>query len=399
MEKQIFFSFKRTFMENIHELRKFVSPEFIFGKGAHNMAARYAANFGASKVLIVTDPGVIAAGWTKEVTNGLDASQIPCHVFSAVTPNPKAEEVMAGAEEYAREQCDVIIAVGGGSPIDCAKGIGIISSNGGHIKDYEGVDQVPTPGPPIICVPTTAGSSADVSQFAIITDADKRVKLTLISKTLVPDVSLIDPLTLTTKPRDLTAHTGIDAIAHAFEAYVSNAASPVTDLFALEAVRLISANLIQAIENPNDLAARSGTMLGSLYAGLAFSNAGLGLVHAMAHSLGGYLDTPHGESNSILIYPVIEFNFNSAQEKYAALGKALGVHMNGMTSDEKKHALIQSLETLKKTLKADLSLAGIGVKSSDIPELAAQALQDPCVVTNPRRPTQKEIELIYEQAL
>ena len=385
-------------MTNIIELRKFVAPEFVFGVGARQMAARYARNFGASKVLVVTDPGVIAAGWTKEVTNELESAGIHYHIFSSVTPNPKAEEVMAGAEEYAREQCDMIMAVGGGSPIDCAKGIGIISSNGGHIKDFEGVDQVPTPGPPMVCVPTTAGSAADVSQFAIITDAGKRVKLTLISKTLVPDVSLLDPLTLTTKPRDLTAHTGIDAMTHAFEAYVSNAASHITDLFALEAVRLISSNLISVIERPDDLNARSCTMLGSLYAGLAFSNAGLGLLHAMAHSLGGYLDTPHGESNSILIFPVIEFNFSSAPEKYTALGEALGIQMKVMTSDEKKDALLQALGWLRRTAKADLSLAGIGVNKSDISELAAQAIHDPCVVTNPRRPTQKEVEQIYERA-
>jgi alcohol dehydrogenase len=386
-------------MTEIHGLRKFAAPEFVFGAGARKMAARYARNFGASKVLIVTDPGVIAAGWLTDITDELESAGIPFHLFSAVTPNPKAEEIMAGSEEYEREHCDVIIAVGGGSPIDAAKGIGIVSSNKRHILEFEGVDQVPSPGPPLICIPTTAGSGADVSQFAIITDAERRVKITLVSKTLVPDVSLADPLTLTTKPRELSAHTGIDAIAHAVEAYVSTASSPVTNLLALEAVRLMSANLIPAIENPGDLAVRSDTMLGSLYAGLAFSNAGLGLLHAMAHSLGGYLDTPHGESNSILIFPVLEFNFDAAPEKYAALGEALGVNMNGKTSDEKKRALIGSLEALRRTVRADFSLGGIGVKKSDIPELAAQAIRDPCIVTNPRRPTRKDIEELYEQAL
>jgi alcohol dehydrogenase len=386
-------------MTDFRELRKFVAPEFLFGADSSKMASRYCRNFGASKVLVVTDPGVIAAGWTKDVTDELTAAGIPYHLFSAVTPNPKAEEVMAGCEEYEKEECDMILAVGGGSPIDCAKGIGIVSSNSGHILDFEGVDKVPTPGPPLVCVPTTAGSAADVSQFAIITDAERRVKITLISKALVPDVSLIDPRTLTTKPRDLTAHTGIDAMTHAFEAFVSNAASPVTDLFALESVRLISANLIQSIEDPNNLAIRSNMMLGSLYAGLAFSNAGLGLVHAMAHSLGAFLGIPHGESNSILIFPVVDFNFNSAPEKYAALGEAMGVRMNGLSPGEKKNALIRSLQNLRKRVDADLALTVVGVKKSDIPELADQAMRDPCVVTNPRRPTRKEIEELYEQAL
>ncbi|HEX8948169.1 MAG TPA: iron-containing alcohol dehydrogenase [Dissulfurispiraceae bacterium] len=152
------------------ELRKFVVPEIVFGQGARHMVARYAKNFGASKVLIVTDPGIIAAGWAEEVERNMEAAGIPYHLFSDLTSNPKEEEVMAGTEIYRREQCDTIAVVGGGSPMDCAKGIGIVSSNGGHILDFEGIDQIPAPGPPLICIPTTAGSSADVSQFAIITD-------------------------------------------------------------------------------------------------------------------------------------------------------------------------------------------------------------------------------------
>jgi alcohol dehydrogenase class IV len=380
------------------ELRKFVAPEFVFGEDARHLAARYASNFGASKVLIVTDPGVMAAGWAEEVAKDLESANIPYHIFYAVTPNPKAEEVMAGAEEYERENCNVIIVVGGGSPMDCAKGIGIVSSNKMHILDFEGVDEVPLPGPPLICIPTTAGSAADISQFAIITDQTRRVKTTIISKTLVPDVSLIDPLTLTTKPRDLTAHTGMDAIAHAFEAYVSNANSPVTDLFALEAVRLMSASLVPALERPLDVELRSATMLGSTYAGLAFSNAGLGLVHAMSHALGGYLDIPHGESNSILLNRVIDFNFGAAPDRYAALGEALGLPMRELNVSERQTALMNAVARLRKTLEIDRSLGRTGVARHDIARLAADAIEDPCVATNPRRPSQKEIEEIYEQA-
>lgn len=381
------------------ELRKFVAPEFVFGEGARHLASRYAKNFGASKVMIVTDPGLIAAGWTKEVTADLESVNIPFHIYSAVTPNPKAEEVMAGAEEYERERCDVIVAVGGGSPMDCAKGIGIVSSNKGHILDFEGVDQVPAPGPPLICIPTTAGSSADVSQFAIITDSDKKIKITIISKTVVPDASLIDPLTLTTMPRELTAHTGMDALAHAIEAYVSNAASPITDLFALEAIRLTTANLIPAIEHPEDMLLRSRTMYASLYAGLAFSNAGLGLVHAMAHTLGGSLDIPHGESNSILISRVVGYNFEAVPERYAAIGEAFGVNMKPLSDAEKQNALLETLEMMRRSLNVDLALGAYGVKKEDIPHLAAMALNDPCVATNPRRPSQKAIEELYEKAL
>lgn len=387
-------------MENSKtELRKFVAPEFVFGIGARHMAARYAKNFGTSKALIVTDPGIIAAGWTNEVIEGLETAKIPYHIFSGVTPNPRAEEVMTGAEVYKRERCNAIIAIGGGSSMDCAKGIGIVSSNKTNILQFEGVDQVPTPGPPLTCIPTTAGSSADVSQFAIITDTKRKVKIAIISKTVVPDVSLIDPLILTTMNRELTAHTGMDAITHAFEAYVSNAASPITDLFVLEAVRLMSSNLIPAVDNPDDLALRSGTMLGSLYAGLAFSNASLGLVHAMAHSLGGYLDTPHGESNAILLSRVVKFNFESAQERYANLGEALGVSLRGMNPSEKKAALFAALEKMIETLNVNLPLNRLGVKHADIADLARKAINDPCIATNPRRPTLQEIEELYEQAL
>jgi alcohol dehydrogenase class IV len=387
-------------MNNIQtELRKFVAPEFVFGVGARRMAAQYAINFGASKVLVVTDPGVIAAGWTKEVTDGLKSAKIPYHVFSAVTSNPKAGEVMTGAEEFEREQCNVVISVGGGSPIDCAKGIGIVASNKLHILDFEGVDQIPIPGPPLICIPTTAGSAADVSQFAIITDTVRKAKITIISKTLVPDVSLIDPLTLTTMTHQLTAHTGVDALVHAFEAYVSNANSPVTDLFALEAVRLLSSSLIPSIEHPNDVVIRTRTMLGNIYAGLAFSNAGLGLVHAMSHALGGRLDIAHGESNSALVSRVVEFNFETAAERYAIIGETLGLRMNGLDHAEKKAAFLEGMNKLRKMLNVDLTLGAIGVKPGDIPELAAQAIKDPCVATNPRRPTQKEIEELYEKAI
>ena len=382
-----------------HELRKFVAPEFVFGEGARHLAARYALNFGASKVLIVSDPGVIAAGWVKEVAQDLEAASIPFHIFSAVTPNPKADEVMAGAGEYERENCTVIIVVGGGSPMDCAKGIGIVSSNKKHILEFEGVDEVHVPGPPLICIPTTGGSAADVSQFAIITDQSRKVKTTIISKALVPDVSLIDPLTLTTKPRALTAHTGMDAIAHAFEAYVSNAHSPVTDLFALEAVRLMSSSLVPLLTRPLDLALRSTTMLASTYAGLAFSNAGLGLVHAMSHALGGYLDIPHGESNAILLNRVIGFNYPAEPERYAALGEALGVPIRELSASEWKAALMEAVDRLGTKLEIDRSLGRTGVERHDIARLAEDAIQDPCVATNPRRPTQREIEEIYEQAL
>jgi len=238
------------------ELRKFVAPEFVFGIDARKLTGRYAKNLGARKVLVVTDPGVMAAGWTQEVIATLEAVHLDYTVFSAVSDNPKAEEIMAGAELYRSAGCNAIVVVGGGSPIDCAKGIGIVSSNKRDILAFAGVDKVELPAPPLICVPTTAGSAADVSQFAIITDNVKKVKIAIISKMVVPDVALIDPVTTITMSAELTACTGIDALCHAIEAFVSTAHSPITDVHALQAIHLVMANLQATINEPDNMVLR-----------------------------------------------------------------------------------------------------------------------------------------------
>ncbi|CAG0935625.1 1,3-propanediol dehydrogenase [Thermoflexales bacterium] len=386
-------------MSNDFELRKFVAPEFVFGHGACDLAGRYARNYGARKVLVVTDPGIIAAGWTDRVTASLTAARLPYVIFSQVTPNPRAEEVMAGAELYAASGCNVIVAVGGGSPMDCAKGIGIVSTNRRNILEFEGVDQVPIPAPPLICIPTTGGTSADVSQFAIIADRQERVKIAIISKTVVPDVALIDPLTLTTMPPYLMACTGLDALVHAIEAFVSNAHSPMTDLHALEAIRLISSNLIRMITTPTDAGAMSNVMLGSLQAGLAFSNASLGGVHALSHSLGGFLDLPHGECNALLLRHVMDFNLPEAVERYRQVGRALGLDLRGLTTTQQSHALLAEVDRLRSAVGITRTLEQVGVQRSDIPILARKAIKDACMVTNPRRPGIRDIEVIYEEAL
>jgi alcohol dehydrogenase len=381
------------------ELRKFVAPEFIFGAGARHLAGRYARNFGARKVLIVTDLGVIAAGWADQVAASLRNEGVPYVVFSAVESNPRAEQVMTGAQVYQSEGCNVIVTVGGGSPMDCAKGIGIASSNQKHILAFEGVDQVPVPGPPLICIPTTAGTSADVSQFAIITDARRMVKIAIVSKTVVPDVALIDPVATTTMDAYLTACTGMDALVHAVEAFVSNAHSPITDLHALEAISLVTTNLLPVIASPENIELRSRMMLGSLHAGLAFSNASLGAVHAMAHSLGGFLNLPHGECNAILLSHVVAFNFDTLPERYQRIGQAMGLGLGGMSFDEQKATILAELTRLREAAGVNRTLGQIGVHRSDIPSLAEKAMRDACMVTNPRRPVQRDIELIYEAAI
>jgi alcohol dehydrogenase class IV len=380
------------------ELRKFVAPEFIFGVGARHLVGRYARNLGARKVLVVTDPGVMEAGWAGEVIEDLEDEGVACGVFSDVTPNPRAHEVAAGVSMYRDKGCNAIVAVGGGSPMDCAKGIGISSANRQDVLAFEGVDEVAVPGPPLICVPTTAGTSADVSQFAIITDTAREVKIAIISKTVVPDVALIDPVTTITMNANLTACTGMDALVHAVEAYVSNAASPITDVHALEAIRLITSNLVSAIARPDDLIPRGAMMLASLHAGLAFSNASLGAVHAMAHSLGGLLDFPHGQANAILLEHVMAFNFDAVPERYVRIGEAMGLNLDGMGAEEIQAAILNKVSGLREQAGVGQSLGAMGLQRKDIPTLAKNALHDACIVTNPRRPTQREIEGIYERA-
>ena len=380
------------------DLRKFVSPEFVFGKGALNLAGRYANNFGARKVLVVSGKNVIRAGWTGKVIESLEANGLQYSIFSNFTPNPTCGQVREGAEVYQNEGCDVIVVVGGGSPIDCAKGIGIVSANRKNILEFVGVDRIPVPGPPLICVPTTAGSSADVSQFAIITDPEEKVKTALVSKMLVPDTSLIDPAATVTMPTDLTANTGIDALTHAIEAFVSNASSPITDLFALNAMRLIAGNLIPAMHNPTNMEYRGKMMLGSLEAGLAFSNASLGLVHAMAHSLGGHIDLPHGESNAILLPVVIKFNYDAVPGRYETIGETMGINLKGLDYNEKKTAVVNAIMKFQEEAGVTQKLGQLGVTKEDIRELARKAMKDACIATNPRTVRLEDAIAIYEEA-
>lgn len=384
-------------MAAFFDLRKFVAPEFVFGEGAARLAGQYARNLGARRALLVSDPGVRAAGWTGLVEQSLLAEGLDASLFLDVSPNPRDHEVMAGAERYSRDNCDCIVAVGGGSPMDLAKGVGIVSTNGGNILRFEGADMVDKPAPPLICVPTTAGSSADVSQFAIINDTARRLKIAIVSKAVVADAALIDPVLTTTMEPKLTAETGMDALSHSLEAFGSNASSPITDLLALSAMARIRGHLQRAMERPGDLEARGQMMLGSLEAGLAFSNAILGAVHAMAHSLGGFLDLPHGLCNAILLPHVVDRNFQAAPERYMRAAEALGV--TARTPKAARPKLKAALRDLARAVGLDRGLAELGVTREHLRGLAEKAAQDPCMTTNPASLTVEDIETLYEQAL
>src|SRR5258707_3936106 len=368
-------------------LRKFVAPEIMFGDGALHLAGRYGRNLGGNKVLIVSDPGnkvlivsdpgVLAAGWVQQVLASVGDAGLKSTLFTRVTPNPRIEEVAAGAVVYAEQGCDIIVAVGGGSVIDCAKGIGLLAANQGGIRDLVGVDNVSAPMPPTICIPTTAGTSADVSQFAVLTDREINRKLLIISKAVVPDISLIDPTTLTTMDAPLTACTGMDALVHAVEAYVSLGHSPLTDMHALQAVRLISSNLQKSITEPNNLEYRSNMMLASLEAGLAFSNASLGAVHAMAHSLGGLLDLPHGQCNAMLLDRVVDFNYGQVEERSRDIATAMGIEIDGLPSGEIRNRLVAEIRRLRGTAGLHDTLSRVRVHRADVDQLAQTRAKSP----------------------
>ena len=381
------------------DLRKFVSPEYVFGLDARFLAGNFCRQLGGRKVLLVTDEGIARTQWLAEIQNSVNNSGIEYVVYSSISPNPRDFEVMQGVEVYRNNKCNCILALGGGSVMDCAKGIGIVSTNNQYISDFEGVDRINRPMPPLVCIPTTAGTAADVSQFAIINNISERYKMAIISKAVVPDVALIDPMVLTTMDSYLTACTGMDALSHAFEAYVSNAASPFTNLYSLEAIRLIQANLLYTVDHPEDIQSRGKVMLASLYAGLAFSNASLGCVHAMAHSLGGYLDLAHGECNAILLPHVVDFNYNSAMPEYKRIAETLQLTLTGRSDTEIRKMLIEYLISFRNSLGIYSTLTDKSVKSDDLVLLSGKAIKDPCNATNPKPPVQKDLEVIYSEAM
>ena len=386
-------------MSEISRLRKFVSPEIIFGSGARKTVANYAVTFGARKVLLVSDPGVEQAGWVAEIESLLLEQGIGCVRFTEVSPNPRVEQVMRGAEIYAEQGCNVIVAVGGGSPMDCAKGIGLVSAHCRSILEFEGIDRIQSPIPPLIFIPTTAGTSADVSQFAIISNQQERFKFSIVSKSVVPDVALIDPDTTRTMDAFLTACTGVDALVHAIEAFVSTGSGALTDMHALDAIRLINGHLALLVEQPDDSHLREQVMLGSMKAGLAFSNAILGAVHAMSHSLGGYLDLPHGLCNAMLLEHVIDFNYDAATDRFRIVAETMGIDTRGLSQSQVKRRLMQHVISLKREVGLYQKLAEQGVHLTDIPWLSENALKDPCILTNPRKSNRRDVEAVYEEAL
>ncbi|MEV0180346.1 iron-containing alcohol dehydrogenase [Streptomyces sp. NPDC050625] len=380
-------------------LTKFHVPEVVFGPGSLTELGHCALRLGGRRPFLVTDPGLLEAGWTDEAVGHLRRVGLRPVVWHDVTPNPKDHEIQAAFERYAESGCDVIVGVGGGSVIDAAKGVAILSGNGGHILDYEGVDQVVQPIPPTVMVPSTSGTGADVSQFAIVTDTTQHIKISIVSRTLVPDISVIDPRLLTTMPDWLNAATGLDALTHAVEAFVSRAHNPLTDIHALHAVELITGNLVRTQVQPKNFGARLAMAQAALEAGMAFTNAILGATHAMSHQVGGLLDAPHGVVNGVLLPHVIRFNAAAWPERFVALGAAAGLPTDGVPPHEVAERLADLVRALADDLGVPKSLTSLGVAEADVPVLARTTLKDACMATNPRDVDVRDVERLFREAL
>jgi len=380
-------------------ISKFVTPEIIFGCGSLSQIGESVLRLGASKIFLVSDAEVISAGWV-DIANGyLKQAGLSTEIFSALTTNPKDIEVSAGLEYYLQSGCDAIIAVGGGSPVDVAKSVAMLASNGGTLQQYEGINNITRPLPPMVMVPTTAGAGSEVSQFAIIVDTTRKLKMSIISKSLVPDIAIVDPELLRTKDSLLAAATGVDALTHGIESFVSLAATPLTDIHALNAIRLISQNLRQAVRQRDDIEANTNMAMASLCAGIAFSNAILGATHAMTHQVDGLLDHHHGETNAAILPHVMEFNLSANPQKFVTIANALGKNTTGLRIDEAARFSIEAINEILEDIGLAKGLAEFGITEEMIPALSKNALNDACLVTNPQAASGQDIENIFRKAL
>jgi alcohol dehydrogenase len=376
----------------------FIPAVNIMGSGCLDEAMVAIRNYGFRKALIVTDSGLAKAGVAAMIAEKLAMQDIDSVIFDGARPNPTTANVESGLGLLKESRCDFVVSLGGGSPHDCAKGIALCATNGGQIGDYEGVDRSSKPQLPLIAINTTAGTASEMTRFCIITDESRHVKMAIVDRNVTPLLSVNDPELMVAMPKGLTAATGMDALTHAVEAYVSTAANPITDACALKAMSLISGNLRLAVRDGSDLAARENMAYAQFLAGMAFNNASLGFVHAMAHQLGGYYDLPHGVCNAVLLPHVQSFNALVCAERLRDVAHAMGADIRGFSAEEGAQAAINTIRNLAKDVEIPGGLRELGAKLSDIPVLAANALKDACGLTNPRSADQRQIEEIFRNA-
>jgi len=383
----------------------FMPSETLIGIGASKSLPEKIKRLGGTKPLIVTDKGLAASGVLKQVTDTLDAAGMTYVVFDETVPNPTDKNVESGVDLYQRSACDSLITVGGGSPHDCGKAIGLVVKNGGKIHDYEGLDKSNQSLMPYVAVNTTAGTASEMTRFTIITDSSRHVKMAIVDKNVTPHVAINDPVLMMGMPASLTAATGMDALTHAVEAFISTAATPMTDACAIQAFKLIFKYLRKAVANGADIEARDAMCYAEYLAGMAFNNASLGYVHAMAHQLGGFYDLPHGECNAVLLPHVQRFNLISRVEKFVEMAIHFGEDVEGLSDREAAELAIEAMAQLSKDVGIPSGLIDLGrrygkdVKAADIPTMTGNAQKDVCGLTNPRRAKDADISAIYTAAL
>lgn len=369
----------------------------IIGKGCINEIPRYIDNISGAKALVVTDEGLLKIGTVKKVTDVLERAGKSYALYAGVKPNPTVSIVNEAKTVYDREGCDYLIGIGGGSPLDVAKAISILANNGGKIEDYNGLDKSKKAGVPLIAINTTAGTGSEVTRAYVVTDEVKKSKMLMVDANCLSYLALNDPELMVDMPPALTAATGMDALTHAIEAYVAKSHFPYTDGVALEAVSLVGKSLEKAYQDGHNIEARTDMCWAEYMGGLAFSNAGLGMVHAMAHQLGGFYNTPHGVANAILLTHVMRYNTPACKERYADIAKALGVNIAGMTADQASNAAIAYIEGMARRMKIP-KLSETAFKPADVITLSLHALDDTGMPENPREATLVDVQKVFMDA-
>ena len=378
-----------------------IPTRMIFGLRVSTQIGEKAKQLGMKRILIVTDEGIRDSGILGKVEKALRAHKIAVSVFDGVEVNPGSAVVNKGKEAYREKECDALIAVGGGACLDTAKAIGVMLTNEGRIEDYDhGREEVKNPIPPLITVTTTAGTASEINYWSVITDAERKVKMSIGSPLMSPKIALVDPELTFTLPSHLTASTGMDALAHAIEGYVSLWSNPVTDTLALQAITVVSRNLSKAVANGKNITARYNMLLGSILAGMAEGNTGCGNAHGIGAVLGGYYNAPHGVLNAVLLPYVMEFNFVALPEKLAQIAKAMGECVDDLSLAEAGEKAIEAVKRLSRDIGIPRALREVvvGMKKEDIPRVAEAALTDLSSQNNPRTNTVEDLTQITENA-
>jgi alcohol dehydrogenase len=369
------------------------------GIGAVKQLGSAAKYVGGTRALLVTDKVLVNLGLAEQIKGLLAETDVQTVLYDETEPNPTDLNIRSGLKMYRENNCDMLVSLGGGSSHDCAKGIGIVATNDGDIHDFAGIDMVPNSLPPFIAINTTAGTAAEMTRFAVITNSDIHVKMIFATARITPTVAINDPVLMVGMPAALTASTGMDALTHAIEAYVAALANPITDACALAAIKLVAEYLPQAVANGSNLEARDKMAYVEYLAGMAFNNAGIGIVHAMAHQPGALLNKPHGVCNAILLPYGCTFNLIACPQRFADIAVALGVKPNGMSTIEVAEKGIQVIRKLSEAVGIPSGLSAIGVKESDIPILAENALKDICCLFNPRSIQLDDLSRLYHEAM